>query len=189
MADDAHRVAVIGRAPGPTAATFPCEGVRSRSGNACRHGLDPQVCPLIAGGRLSRTFRKRIRLRNGHVGTAAAHRMLWWSFGLRDANGRAVVRPSPLLARTMDPWSGVRMKARTCRDELGVAQSWGAGPEVLFLSNPLADPVSWSAEARASLLPLGYQVTRFEHRSAGLDWGSAVKTVHEFVARRRNRWL
>lgn len=76
------------------------------------------------------------------------------------------------------------MEARTCRDELGVAQSWGAGPEVLFLSNPLADPVSWSAEARASLLPLGYQVTTFEHRPAGLDWGSAVKTVHEFVARR-----
>lgn len=76
------------------------------------------------------------------------------------------------------------MEARRCRDELGIAQSWGAGPEVLFLSNPLADPVSWSADARASLVPLGYQVTAFEHRPAGLDWRSAVKAVVEFVARR-----
>ncbi|WP_433012908.1 hypothetical protein [Kribbella sp. CA-294648] len=53
--------------------------------------------------------------------------------------------------------------------ELGVVHTWGAGPEVVFLSNPLADPVSWSAGVRDELLKLGYRVTTFEHRPAELD--------------------
>lgn len=68
---------------------------------------------------------------------------------------------------------------------LGIVHTWGAGPEVVFLSNPVADPVSWSAGVRDELLQLGYRVTTFEHRPAGLDWGSAVGCVTEFVARRR----
>lgn len=69
--------------------------------------------------------------------------------------------------------------------ELGIVHTWGAGPEVVFLSNPLADPVSWSAGVRDELLELGYRVTTFEHRPAELDWGSAVGCVTEFLARRR----
>jgi hypothetical protein len=46
---------------------------------------------------------------------------------------------------------------------------------VVFLSNPLADPVSWSAPVRGERLELGYRVTTFEHRPQKLDWGSAVR--------------
>ncbi len=70
-------------------------------------------------------------------------------------------------------------------DELGVVHSWGFGPEVVFLSNPLADPVSWSAVVRDELLELGYRVTTFEHRPARSDWRSVVGCVVEFLARRR----
>ncbi len=70
------------------------------------------------------------------------------------------------------------------RDSLGVSRSWGDGPEVVFLSNPLADPVLWSSTGRESLLRHGYRVTTFEHGCAGLDWRSAVSCVAEFVAHR-----
>lgn len=33
------------------------------------------------------------------------------------------------------------MGMRVSEDDLRLAQSWGAGPEVIFLSSPLADPV------------------------------------------------
>ena len=70
-------------------------------------------------------------------------------------------------------------------DDLGVVHTWGSGPEVVFLSNPLADPVSWSAPVRDDLLELGCRVTTFEHRPQKLDWGGAVACVAEFVAGRR----
>ena len=44
-------------------------------------------------------------------------------------------------------------------DEFGVSHSWGQGREVVFLSNPLADPVSWSGPARGPLVDAGYRVT------------------------------
>jgi pimeloyl-ACP methyl ester carboxylesterase len=53
-----------------------------------------------------------------------------------------------------------------------------------LLSNPLADPVSWSADVRSDLLALGYQVTTLEHRPQQLDWRTAVTSVDEFIARR-----
>ena len=55
--------------------------------------------------------------------------------------------------------------------ELGVVHTWGSGsgPEVVFLSNPLADPVGWSAGVRDELLGLGYSVTTFEHRGPTLS--------------------
>lgn len=77
------------------------------------------------------------------------------------------------------------MDVRRVDDDLGVAHSWGAGPEVIFLSNPLADPVSWSTDVRSDLLALGYQVTTFEHRPQQLDWRNAVGSVDAFIARRR----
>jgi pimeloyl-ACP methyl ester carboxylesterase len=70
-------------------------------------------------------------------------------------------------------------------DGLGVVHSWGFGPEVVFLSNPLADPVSWSAVVRDELLELGYRVTTFEHRPAKSDWRGVVGCVVEFLASRR----
>jgi len=69
--------------------------------------------------------------------------------------------------------------------ELGVVHTWGSGPEVVFLSNPLADPVGWSAGVRDDLLGLGYSVTTFEHRPEALDWRSAVTCVEQFLAQRR----
>jgi hypothetical protein len=42
--------------------------------------------------------------------------------------------------------------------------------------------VTWSAEARASLLPLGNQDTTFEHSPAEPDWNGTVKAVHKFVS-------
>ena len=53
---------------------------------------------------------------------------------------------------------------------------------MVFLSNPVADPVSWSAPVRDELLEMGYRVTTFEHRPEGLDWRSAVGSVVEFLA-------
>lgn len=70
------------------------------------------------------------------------------------------------------------------RDELGIAHSWGSGPEVIFLSNPLADPMEWLAGVCGELVSLGYQVTTFEHRSNAFDWRSVVACVAEFVDRR-----
>ena len=69
-------------------------------------------------------------------------------------------------------------------DELGVSHSWGQGPEVVFLSSPLADPVSWSDPARGPLVDAGYRVTAFEHRCRGLDWRSAVSCIARFVCTR-----
>jgi len=69
-------------------------------------------------------------------------------------------------------------------DELGVSHSWGTGPEVIFLSNPLADPVAWSAPVRNELLSLGYKVTTFEHRPGDSDWQSVVACVTTFIGRR-----
>jgi hypothetical protein len=76
------------------------------------------------------------------------------------------------------------------KDEFGVVHTWSSGPEVVFLSNPVADPVSWSASVRDELLELGYQVTAFEHRPEGLDWRSAVGSVVGFlaIAVRLSRW-
>lgn len=74
--------------------------------------------------------------------------------------------------------------AHRSEDELGVEHTWGSGPEVVFLSNPLADPVRWSAAARDELLELGCRVTTFEHRPEQLDWRSAVGCVVAFLARR-----
>lgn len=70
-------------------------------------------------------------------------------------------------------------------DELGVEHTWGTGSEVVFLSNPLANPVEWSGGVRDELLALGYRVTTFEHRPSDLDWRSAVSCVEMFLARRR----
>ena len=53
-----------------------------------------------------------------------------------------------------------------------------------MLSNPLADPVAWSAGVRDELVALGYQVTTFAHRPDGLDWRSVVACVGDFVRRR-----
>jgi pimeloyl-ACP methyl ester carboxylesterase len=69
-------------------------------------------------------------------------------------------------------------------DDLGVVRSWGQGPEVIFVSNPMADPVSWSSPVRSQLLALGYQVTTFEHRPQRLDWQAAVASVKTFIGRR-----
>jgi len=77
------------------------------------------------------------------------------------------------------------VEADQSQDELGVVHTWGSGAEVVFLSNPLADPVGWSAGVRDELLELGYRVTTFEHQPAELDWRSAVGCVVEFLARRR----
>ncbi|WP_189667733.1 alpha/beta fold hydrolase [Promicromonospora soli] len=85
---------------------------------------------------------------------------------------------------TPSSWKASRM-GRRAEDELGVTHTWGAGPEVIFLSNPLADPVEWSASVRDELLALGYRVTTFEHRPSGLDWRSSVTCVEAFLARRR----
>lgn len=72
----------------------------------------------------------------------------------------------------------------TAADALGVCHSWGEGPEVVFLSNPLADPVSWSAPARAGFVEAGYRVTTFEHRCSGFDWRSAVSCIVDFISGR-----
>lgn len=70
------------------------------------------------------------------------------------------------------------------RDELGIAHSWGSGPEVIFLSNPLADPAEWATGVCGELVSLWYQVTTFEHRPSAFDWRSVVACVSEFVDRR-----
>jgi pimeloyl-ACP methyl ester carboxylesterase len=70
-------------------------------------------------------------------------------------------------------------------DEFGISHTWGQGREVVFLSNPLADPVSWSSPARGLLVDAGYQVTAFEHRCRGLDWRSAVSCIVGFISARR----
>lgn len=77
-----------------------------------------------------------------------------------------------------------RGAARRTEDDLGVAHTWGDGPEVVFLSNPLADPVAWSAAARGDLLRAGHRVTTFEHRPERDDWCSVVACVTTFVERR-----
>jgi pimeloyl-ACP methyl ester carboxylesterase len=69
-------------------------------------------------------------------------------------------------------------------DAFGVSRTWGQGREVVFLSNPLADPVSWSIPARELLVDAGYRVTTFEHRCRGLDWRSAVSCIADFVSAR-----
>lgn len=68
---------------------------------------------------------------------------------------------------------------------LGVVHTWGTGPEIVLLSNPLADPAQWSSSVREELLIGGYRVTTFEHRSSG-DWESVVACVSEFLADRRD---
>lgn len=79
------------------------------------------------------------------------------------------------------------MVADSSLDHLGVLHTWGSGPEVVFLSNPLADPATWSAGVRDDLLALGYRVTTFEHHPERLDWHSAVECVVEILARRSER--
>lgn len=68
---------------------------------------------------------------------------------------------------------------------LGVVHTWGAGPEIVLLSNPLANPVKWSSDVREQLLMDGYRVTTFEHRSSG-HWESVVECISEFLADRRD---
>lgn len=70
------------------------------------------------------------------------------------------------------------------KDELGIAHSWGSGPEVIFLSNPLADAVEWTSGVRSDLVSRGYRVTAFEHRPSAFDWQNVVACVSEFVDRR-----
>lgn len=77
-----------------------------------------------------------------------------------------------------------REAARRTEDNLGVAHTWGDGPEVVFLSNPLADPVAWSAAARGDLVRAGHRVTTFEHRPGEDDWRGVVACVTAFVERR-----
>ncbi|MFE7504293.1 alpha/beta fold hydrolase [Promicromonospora sp. NPDC057488] len=77
-----------------------------------------------------------------------------------------------------------REAARRTEDDLGITHTWGDGPEVVFLSNPLADPVAWSAATRGDLLRAGHRVTTFEHRPEQDDWCSVVACVTEFVERR-----
>ena len=74
--------------------------------------------------------------------------------------------------------------ARREVNELGVIHTWGSGPEVLFLSNPLADAVGWSSEVRAELLRMGYRVSTFEHRPASSSWTDVVDGVVELLAGR-----
>lgn len=69
-------------------------------------------------------------------------------------------------------------------NEFGISHTWGQGREVVFLSNPLADPVSWSSAARGLLMDAGYRATTFEHRCRGLDWRSAVSCIADFVSAR-----
>lgn len=69
--------------------------------------------------------------------------------------------------------------------DLGVVHTWGTGPEVVLLSNPLANPVQWSSNVREELLLSGYRVTTFEHRSSG-DWESVVECILDFLADRRH---
>lgn len=52
------------------------------------------------------------------------------------------------------------------------------------MSNPLADPVAWSAAVREELLELGHRVTTFEQPSRDLDWRSTVECVGHFLRRR-----
>ena len=70
------------------------------------------------------------------------------------------------------------------RDEFGISHTWGRGREVVFLSNPLADPVSWSGPARGPLVDAGYRVTACEHRCRGLGWRGAVSCITRFVSAR-----
>jgi pimeloyl-ACP methyl ester carboxylesterase len=74
--------------------------------------------------------------------------------------------------------------AHVVRDGFGISHTWGEGREVVFLSNPLADPVSWSGPARGPLVDAGYRVTAFEHRCRGHDWRSAVSCIVGFVSAR-----
>ena len=75
-------------------------------------------------------------------------------------------------------------RARREVRSLGVVHTWGDGPEIVFLSNPLARPVHWSSGAREQLLQDGYRVTTFEHQSSG-NWESVVACISEFLADRR----
>lgn len=94
------------------------------------------------------------------------------------------------LVKFSDSVSGmpyaVRGDGTTCEERgLGVVHTWGTGPEIVLLSNPLANPVQWSSSMREELLMGGYRVTTFEHRSSG-DWESVVECVSEFLADRRD---
>lgn len=80
-------------------------------------------------------------------------------------------------------WNTRGMDGRRVECDLGVARSWGAGPEVLFLSNPLADPVGWSAPVRSDLVAAGYRVTTFDPRPQDHDWQSVVGCVDAFIRR------
>lgn len=73
------------------------------------------------------------------------------------------------------------MESRTRENDLGIVHTWGDGPEVVFLSNPLADPVAWTAQVRDELVSSGYRVTTFEHRPSEFDWQSVVACVTKFV--------
>lgn len=64
---------------------------------------------------------------------------------------------------------------------LGLVRSWGAGREVVVLSNPLVDPSDWSAPVRGTLVSRGYRVTTFEHQPVADDWRSVVECVSEFI--------
>jgi pimeloyl-ACP methyl ester carboxylesterase len=66
----------------------------------------------------------------------------------------------------------------------GRATSWGSGPEVVFLSNPLADPLWWTESARASLGEAGYTLTTLEPKAPTTDWQAVVASVGTFICGR-----
>jgi pimeloyl-ACP methyl ester carboxylesterase len=70
-------------------------------------------------------------------------------------------------------------------DGLGSVTTWGDGPEVVFLSNPLANAVWWTGPVRSRLLDEGFSVTAFQHECEGLDWHSTVECVGSFLATRK----
>ena len=76
------------------------------------------------------------------------------------------------------------MREQQRLDGLGLVTSWGEGPEVVFLSNPLVDPVWWTEPVRAQLLDEGFAITAFQHECEGLDWRSTVACVGSFLATR-----
>jgi pimeloyl-ACP methyl ester carboxylesterase len=76
------------------------------------------------------------------------------------------------------------MCTRQRLDGLGLVTTWGEGPEVVFLSNPLADPVWWTEPVRPHLLDEGFTVTAFQHECEGLDWRSTIECVGSFLATR-----
>jgi len=73
------------------------------------------------------------------------------------------------------------MRIRESTGDAGRVTSWGSGPEVVFLSNPLADPRWWTEPVRSSLVAAGFTVTALEHEASSPDWRTVVDAVGTFV--------